>query len=99
MIGSLKEFEQHRKKHGYEKPQVFAHPAFQSLALRIGGCLLSGILLALAFPGFENFTLAFIGLVPLMFAVQSVSRKRGRVARSSGRRRFFFCCRCRGCTT
>ena len=76
MIGSLKEFEQHRKKHGYEKPEVFGHPVFQSLITRIGGSVLSGLLLALAFPGWEHFSLAFIGLVPLMFAVQSVSLKR-----------------------
>ncbi len=40
------------------------------------GSLLSGILLAMSFPGFGNSSLAFIGLMPLMFAVQSASRKK-----------------------
>ncbi len=48
-------------------------PTFQFPGLSILGSLLSGILLALSFPGFGNSSLAFIGLVPLMFAVQSVS--------------------------
>lgn len=49
---------------------------FQSPALPVLGSLLSGLLLALAFPGFGHSSLVFIGLVPLMFAVQSVSVKR-----------------------
>ena len=52
------------------------HPVFQSPALPILGSLLSGILLALAFPGFGKASLAFVGLVPLMFAVQSASAKK-----------------------
>ena len=40
------------------------------------GSLLSGILLALSFSGDGNSSLAFIGLVPLLFAVQSVSGKK-----------------------
>ena len=56
-----------------EKP---FHPISQSPILPILGSLLSGILLALAFPGFGNASLVFIGLVPLMFAVQSVSAKK-----------------------
>ncbi len=76
MIGSLREFEKQRKEHGYEKPQVFNRPLFQSIYLRVLGSIFSGVLLALAFPGFNNSTLAFPALVPLMFAVQSVSPKR-----------------------
>ena len=48
----------------------------QSPVLPLLGSLLSGLLLALAFPGVGNSSLAFIGLVPLMFAVQSVSWKK-----------------------
>jgi len=49
---------------------------FQSPALPILGSLLSGLLLALAFPGFGKSSLAFIGLVPLMLAVQSAPWKK-----------------------
>lgn len=49
---------------------------FQSPVLPLLGSLLSGILLALSFPGSGNSSLAFIGLVPLMFAVQSASGKK-----------------------
>lgn len=49
---------------------------FQSPVLPVMGSLLSGMLLALSFPGFGNSSLAFIGLVPLMFAVQSVSTRK-----------------------
>jgi apolipoprotein N-acyltransferase len=76
MIGSLKEFEENRKKNGYEKPQLTTHPFFHSLYFRIFGSVLSGVILALAFPGFGYSTLAFVALVPLLFAVQSVSAKR-----------------------
>ncbi len=51
-------------------------PTFQSPIFSILGSLLSGVLLALAFPGVGNSSLVFIGLVPLMFAVQSVSGKK-----------------------
>jgi len=53
------------------KTSLVQHPIFPIL-----GSLSSGILLALAFPGVGNSTLVFIGLVPLMFAVQSVSGKK-----------------------
>ncbi len=49
---------------------------FSSSLLPILGSLLSGVLLALAFPGVGNSTLICIGLVPLMFAVQSASGKK-----------------------
>ncbi len=44
--------------------------------LPIFGSLFSGVLLAFSFPGAGDSTLAFIALVPLMFAVQSASVKR-----------------------
>ena len=44
--------------------------------LPILGSILSGLLLALAFPGFGKASLAFVGLVPLMFAVQSATPKK-----------------------
>ncbi|HEY5654143.1 MAG TPA: apolipoprotein N-acyltransferase, partial [Pontiella sp.] len=40
------------------------------------GSVLSGIMLALSFPGFNKSTLVFAALVPLMFAVQSASLKK-----------------------
>jgi len=40
------------------------------------GSILSGVLLAMSFPGFENPALAYIGLVPLMFAVRNVPAKK-----------------------
>ena len=49
---------------------------FQFPGLPVLGSLLSGLLLALSFPGFGKSSLAFIGLVPLMFAVQSVSGRK-----------------------
>ncbi len=54
----------------------FTHPILRSPFLPILGSLFSGVLLALSFPGVGNSSLAFIGLVPLMFAVQSASAKK-----------------------
>jgi apolipoprotein N-acyltransferase len=51
-------------------------PSIHLSLLPILGSLLSGALLALAFPGVGHSSLAFIGLVPLMFAVQSVPGKK-----------------------
>lgn len=51
-------------------------PIFKVLLLPTLGSLLSGTLLALSFPGGGNSSLAFIGLVPLMFAVQAASGKK-----------------------
>jgi apolipoprotein N-acyltransferase len=55
-----------------EKKDAFFH----SPMLPVFGSILSGVLLAISFPGFGNSSLAFIGLVPLMFAVQSASGKK-----------------------
>ena len=49
---------------------------FNSPALPIIGSIFSGILLAMSFPGFDHSRLAYIGLVPLMFAVRNVSTKK-----------------------
>ncbi|MEE9367838.1 MAG: apolipoprotein N-acyltransferase [Pontiella sp.] len=54
----------------------FTHPFFQTPALPIIGSILSGMLLALGFPGYGNSTIVFAALVPLMFAVQSASVKK-----------------------
>jgi apolipoprotein N-acyltransferase len=48
----------------------------KSPALPFFGSILSGVLLALSFPGFSNPELAYIGLVPLLFAVQRASIKK-----------------------
>jgi apolipoprotein N-acyltransferase len=52
------------------------HPFFESPLLPVFGSLLSGVLLALSFPGYGNSSLAFMGLVPLLFAVQSASGRK-----------------------
>lgn len=52
------------------------HTIFQSPLLPVLGSILSGVLLALSFPGFNNSFLAYIGLVPLMFAVRQASGKK-----------------------
>ncbi len=49
---------------------------FHPSVLPILGSLLSGVLLALSFPGFGNSTLIYVGLVPLMFAVRKASAKK-----------------------
>lgn len=76
MIGSFKEMDRKRRERGFEPPQVSQHPFFQTLYVRIFGSVLSGLLLALAFPGFGHSTVIYAALVPLLFAVQSVSIKR-----------------------
>lgn len=76
MIASLRKYEQRRKEQGYEKPGLPKHPFFQKLYFRVLGSLLTGVFLALAYPGYNHSTLAYAALVPLMFAVQSVSVKR-----------------------
>jgi len=76
MIGSFKELDRKRRSRGFEPPKALQHPFFESLYLRIFGSVLTGVLLALAFPGFGKSTLAYAALVPLLFAVQSVSVKR-----------------------
>lgn len=43
------------------------------------GSLLSGVLLALSFPGFGHASLAFVGLVPLFFAVRAAPIRRAAV--------------------
>lgn len=49
---------------------------FQSPLLPVLGSIASGVLLALSFPGFNQSFLAYIGLVPLMFAVRQASGKK-----------------------
>jgi len=76
MIGSFKELDRKRRSRGFEPPKALQHPVMQSLRIRMAGSVLSGMLLALAFPGFGKSTLVYAALVPLLFAVQSVSVKR-----------------------
>lgn len=76
MIGSLAEYHKRRKKHGLEPVQLGEHPLFRTLIARVAGSILSGILLALAFPGTGFSLLAFAALVPLVFSVQSVRLRR-----------------------
>jgi apolipoprotein N-acyltransferase len=80
MIGSFKEMDKKRQAFDAKRPAPqFTHPFFQSAALPIFGSLLSGVLLALGFPGYGNSTLIFAALVPLMFAVQSASVRKAAV--------------------
>ena len=44
--------------------------------LRIAGAVLTGLMLAVSFPGWGQSTVVFTALVPLLLAVQSVSSKR-----------------------
>jgi len=77
MIGSFKEMDRKRKQFDKEHPSArFTHPVFQSPILPALGSILTGILLALGFPGFGKSTVVFAALVPLMFAVQSASVKK-----------------------
>jgi apolipoprotein N-acyltransferase len=76
MIASLRKYEQRRRAKGYEKPALPRHPLFNSMWIRISGSILSGVLLALSFPGFSRSTLAYAALVPLMFAVQSLPARK-----------------------
>ncbi len=77
MIGSFKEMDRKRRRYDKEHPSVrYTHPVFQSPILPILGSILSGVFLAWGFPGFGKATLAFVALVPLMFAVQSASAKK-----------------------
>ncbi|MBN2684960.1 MAG: apolipoprotein N-acyltransferase [Pontiellaceae bacterium] len=76
MIGSLKEYYKRRRERGPEPVQLGEHPLFRTLYARVVGSILSGILLALAFPGAGFSLLAFAAMVPLMFAVQSVRLRR-----------------------
>jgi apolipoprotein N-acyltransferase len=73
MIGSFKELDRKRRERGFQPPKAPRHPVFQTLYIRILGSVLTGILLALAFPGFSRSTLVYAALVPLLFALQSVS--------------------------
>ncbi|HSR88609.1 MAG TPA: apolipoprotein N-acyltransferase, partial [Pontiella sp.] len=61
---------------GFQPPKALQHPFFQALFIRIFGSVLTGVLLALAFPGFSNSTLVYTAFVPLLFAIQTVSVKR-----------------------
>ena len=48
-------------------------------ALRCGGAVLSGLMLAASFPGWSQSTLIFTALVPLLLSVQSLSVRRAAV--------------------
>lgn len=77
MIGSFKEMDKKRQAYDAERPvERFTHPVFQSIYLPIIASILSGVLMALSFPGYGNSTMIFAALVPLMFAVHSASVKR-----------------------
>lgn len=56
--------------------RIIKHPFFQSPWSGVVGSVLSGVLLALSFPGVGQSILAYTALIPLLFAVQSVSAKR-----------------------
>ncbi len=77
MIGSFKEMDKKRQAFDAKQPTAqFTHPFFQSPVLPVFGSMLSGMLLALGFPGYGNSTLVYAAMVPLLFAVQSASVKK-----------------------
>ncbi len=77
MIGSFKQLDEKRRQLEKDKPAInLDHPVLKSPWLQVFGSILSGVLLALAFPGFGKSTLIFVALVPLMFSVQSASVKK-----------------------
>jgi len=77
MNGLLKKNDREKRASSSTPPiKESTHPIFHSPFLPLFGSLLSGVLLVLAFPGVGRSSLAFFGLVPLMFAVQSASRKK-----------------------
>ncbi|MDF7798069.1 apolipoprotein N-acyltransferase [Pontiellaceae bacterium B1224] len=77
MIGSFKEMDKKRKAYDKERPAFkLDHPVLKSPLLPVIGSILSGVLLALSFPGYGNATLIYVALVPLMLAIQSASVKK-----------------------
>ena len=60
-----------------DRPALFRHPLFSAPWLPFLGSLLSGFLLAAAFPGSgDRPTLAFAALLPLLFAADAVSPRK-----------------------
>ncbi len=77
MISSFKEMDKKRQAFDKERPGLtLDYPIFKSRWFPAFGAVLSGVLLALSFPGYGQATLVYIALVPLMFAVQSASVKK-----------------------
>jgi len=77
MIGSFKDMDKKRQAFDKAHPSAkFTHPLFQSVWFHMFGAVLTGLLMALSFPGFGNATLIYAAMVPLMFAVQSASTKK-----------------------
>ena len=77
MIGSFKKMDKKRRELDASRPAFkLDHPVLKSPLLPIIGSILSGVLLAIAFPGFGNPMVIFVALVPLMLAVQSASVKK-----------------------
>jgi apolipoprotein N-acyltransferase len=77
MLGLLDKTERKQDAGHVERPVFeFKHPFFRSPWLPVFGSILSGLLLALGFPGFGQTTLVYVALVPLMFSVQSASAKK-----------------------
>lgn len=77
MIGSFKQLDAKRRKLDQERAGMnLDHPVLRSPFLPVIGSILSGVFLALTFPGYGNATLIFVALVPLMFAVHSASVKK-----------------------
>ncbi len=60
-----------------ERPALtFGHPIAGSPILPVVASILSGVMLAMSFPGYGHSTVIFAALVPLMYAVQSASVKK-----------------------
>jgi apolipoprotein N-acyltransferase len=77
MLGSIKDRDKKRRELDAGRPAFkLDHPVLKSPLLPLFGSILSGVLLALAFPGFGNPMVIFVALVPLMLAVQAASVKK-----------------------
>ena len=77
MIGSFKQMDKKRQELEAGRPAFkLDHPVLKSPLLPMSASILSGVLLALAFPSYGHSTVIFVALVPLMFAVQAASVKK-----------------------
>lgn len=68
--------QKNKKKNSAENRDLNVFSRFNTLGWRLFGSVLSGVLLMLSFPGYGVPSLAFVGLVPLFFAVYGTRPRR-----------------------
>ena len=76
MIGSFKDMDRKRRERGFTPPKILEHAVLQAWYTRVAGSIMTGVLLAVAFPGSGRSVVIYAAFVPLLFAVQSVSVRR-----------------------